>query len=163
VTELLYQKQHQLEQVQAERNAGQLRFERELKSAKEQVTEAKSARNRANAAAAMVDDDSIESIGPAYQRLANHKHIGTTVVQSARFLDMTTSWLGRALRVNPVIRLLFFIYLMFIHLFLTILIHHLQARAASEDDQAVSAAVDSPFDSTGELVLPPITVIHKED
>lgn len=61
---------------------------------------------------------------------------------SCRFLDATTLTAVRFLRQYPLGRLAVFGYIVFIHLFVYLLIHHLQQRAMHVEQSGLAVSVD---------------------
>lgn len=56
-------------------------------------------------------------LGPAYERLANHRNVGTAVRAGAKIFDSTAAGALRVLKDYPVARIAAFLYILFIHLF----------------------------------------------
>ncbi|KAK3280443.1 hypothetical protein CYMTET_11718 [Cymbomonas tetramitiformis] len=146
VTELLYQKQAQLERLTAEKSVQHLKLERELSSVNHKLQEASTARNRAAAISAINGEDDvvpINTLGPAYERLANNKNLGGAIRHGAQFLDIAASALGSALRKQPIFRIMVFVYILSVHLFLSFLIQRLQRQAEIAEGNMTN---NSPFD-----------------
>ncbi|KAK9832275.1 hypothetical protein WJX74_005187 [Apatococcus lobatus] len=138
VTELLWMKQTQLEQLAGEKAALQLSLERALHSAREDAERIKrrSKSERSAPAYPAVDDVVVpmDALGDTYFRLANHDRVGRAVRVSAQWLDTFSASAMRFLRQYPLGRLLVFLYAIFVHLFIWLLIIRLQHRAFNVEE-----------------------------
>eukprot|EP00775_Hariotina_reticulata_P010414 gene10414-10572_t len=79
----------------------------------------------------------MDALGEPYQRLARHNKLGGAVQATARFLDTTAATAGQLLRQQPLARLIMFVYVVLIHLYVYFLLarmqrHALQLMAAQE-------------------------------
>lgn len=61
--------------------------------------------------------------------------MGGVVRGAGRVMDLSAATLSRTLKTQPVVRFVFFTYLLCVHLFLWMLISHMQSRAELEDMQ----------------------------
>ncbi len=85
-TELLYLKQSQLEHMAGEKAAAQLHLEREQAAARVESIGRREATERASVSYATADYDVVpmDSLGGAYQKLANNQRVGDVVKAGAR-------------------------------------------------------------------------------
>mmetsp|Transcript_34977 Transcript_34977/g.82937 ORF Transcript_34977/g.82937 Transcript_34977/m.82937 type:complete len:811 (+) Transcript_34977:165-2597(+) len=138
VTELLYLKQTQLEKMAAEKAAQQLSLEREISGLREELD--RSRRRGTGARDPMETYGSemtpMDTMGAAYQRLANDERLGRAVKGFAKAVDVTAANAMRLLRQYPLARVVFFLYSIFIHLFVYVLIQRLQSRLIQIDNDA---------------------------
>lgn len=120
----------------AEKAAQQLTLERELATARAEAERVRRRQqtDRAVASFAVMDEVvPMDALGDAYHRLANHSRLGNAVRTGARFLDDGASMAAKILRQYPLWRLVMFLYVIFVHLFVYFLLNRLQHRAFSVD------------------------------
>lgn len=68
----------------------------------------------------------MDALGEPYQRLARHNKLGGAVQATARFLDITAASASHLIRHYPLARLVVFVYVILIHLFVYLLIFKMQ-------------------------------------
>eukprot|EP00879_Flechtneria_rotunda_P003819 GHRR01004059.1.p1 GENE.GHRR01004059.1~~GHRR01004059.1.p1 ORF type:complete len:940 (+),score=461.32 GHRR01004059.1:146-2965(+) len=131
--ELLYQKQQQLERVSGEKQGQIMMLERQINTLKLDL-------GRAHAAAAAAtsggsssrpahDIIPMDALGEPYQRLARHRKLGGAVQATANFLDTTAASASQLLRQQPLVRLIVFLYIVLIHLYVYFLLARMQRQA----------------------------------
>ena len=146
VTDALYLKQSQIEQLTAENGVLQMQLDRQSTSSR-----ADTLRRRAAAVDKVFNgpDDyenlvPITSLGAGYDRLANAPgHLGGAVQAGAKFLDSTASHAVILIRRYPLWRLGFFFYLIGTHLFIYVLLHRLQHQIVHRIDMTDDAALNT--------------------
>lgn len=104
-----------------------------------QITSLKSELGKAHAAAAAAvtgvhlrsghDIIPMDALGEPYQRLARHNKLGGAVQATARFLDTTAASASQLLRQQPLARLVVFLYIVLIHLYVYFLLARMQKQA----------------------------------
>lgn len=110
---------------------GASQSERQIAELKETSRMQRKQTSLSNVTSGWVDTDAgdivpFESIGPAYERLAKNQNFGAAVRGGARLLDVSASTLGKILRQKPLFRIGIFLYIVFVHMFLWLLISRLQ-------------------------------------
>mmetsp|Transcript_11547 Transcript_11547/g.36522 ORF Transcript_11547/g.36522 Transcript_11547/m.36522 type:complete len:377 (-) Transcript_11547:117-1247(-) len=143
LTEVLYQKQTQLERVSSEKAAMQIQLERELLETKEAAEKARSRTSRQSLMATHVDDDVVpmDTIGPMYDKLASDNRFGGMIKGGGKMLDATASQAARILRQSPLMRIVILCYIVFVHFFISYLIHRLQDKADYAEEAEAAAAL----------------------
>lgn len=71
----------------------------------------------------------MDALGEPYQRLARHNKLGGAVQATARFLDTTAATASQLLRQQPLARLIVFVYVVLIHLYVYFLLARMQRHA----------------------------------
>eukprot|EP00878_Enallax_costatus_P027704 GHUV01029850.1.p1 GENE.GHUV01029850.1~~GHUV01029850.1.p1 ORF type:complete len:126 (+),score=48.53 GHUV01029850.1:175-552(+) len=71
----------------------------------------------------------MDALGEPYQRLARHRKLGGAVQATANFLDRTAASAAQLLRQQPLARLLVFVYIVLIHLYVYFLLARMQRQA----------------------------------
>ncbi|KAL0037207.1 hypothetical protein WJX79_006059 [Trebouxia sp. C0005] len=147
VTELLYTKQTQLERMAAEKAAQQLAHERQMAHAKDDAERVKRRvkTERASASFGSSLDDVVvpmDSLGEAFDRLANDNRVGSYVKAGARALDTSAAAAVRLIKQYPLGRLFVFLYIIGIHAFIYILISRLQGQALGHSSHAAATMED---------------------
>lgn len=71
----------------------------------------------------------MDALGEPYQRLARHNKLGGAVQATARFLDSTAASASQLLRQQPLARLIMFLYIILIHLYVYFLLARMQKQA----------------------------------
>lgn len=105
-----------------------------------QITSLKSELGKAHAAAAAAsvsglhmrsshDIIPMDALGEPYQRLARHNKLGGAVQATANFLDTTAASASQLLRQQPLARLIVFLYIVLIHLYVYFLLARMQRQA----------------------------------
>ena len=104
-----------------------------------QITSLKSELGKAHAAAAAAvtgvslrsghDIIPMDALGEPYQRLARHNKLGGAVQATANFLDTTAASASQLLRQQPLARLIVFLYIVLIHLYVYFLLARMQKQA----------------------------------
>lgn len=104
-----------------------------------QITSLKSELGKAHAAAAASvtglhmrsshDIIPMDALGEPYQRLARHNKLGGAVQATANFLDTTAASASQLLRQQPLARLIVFLYIVLIHLYVYFLLARMQRQA----------------------------------
>ncbi|CBI28011.3 hypothetical protein VitviT2T_016466 [Vitis vinifera] len=129
LTDLLYNKQTQLEAMASEKAAAGFQLEKEVKRLKEAQVEAERSRTSRRGSASWEDDTDIKALEPLP---LHHRHMAAASIQlqkAAKLLDSGAVRATRFLWRYPTARLLLLFYLVFVHLFLMYLLHHLQEQA----------------------------------
>eukprot|EP00899_Mesostigma_viride_P029520 jgi/Mesvir1/9753/Mv12213-RA.1 len=148
LTELLYQKQTQLESMASDRAAAYLELERKTMQMRE-VAE----RERASQMRERSFSDSEDNLRPiessvVYEGIVKKlSTVGPSVDRAARLLDFSAIRMGKFLWRNPLARLLLIAYLVWVHLFLMLLLHRLQEKvdiAEAETQAAADAGILKP-------------------
>lgn len=128
LTDLLYLKQTQLEAMASEKAAAVFQFEKEAKRFREFQAEAE--RNRNSRRTSMPWDEDYSELKPLEPLALQHRPmVGSSIRKAAKFLDSGAVSAGRFLWRNPLARLIFLFYLVFVHFFLLYLLHRLQEQA----------------------------------
>ncbi|KAK9801870.1 hypothetical protein WJX73_004805 [Symbiochloris irregularis] len=96
VTDLLYQKQAQLEEMAASKAVQQMTFERELSAARHEAERSlRGSRKQSAMHAALLSEGDLivpmEAMGDAYYRLSHHKRFGHAFKAAAKALDSTSA------------------------------------------------------------------------
>lgn len=104
-----------------------------------QVTTLRSELGKVHAAAAAAQTSSsvrvghdiipMDALGEPYQRLARHRKLGGAVQATANFLDRTAASASQLLRQQPLARLIVFLYIVLIHLYVYFLLARMQRQA----------------------------------
>jgi hypothetical protein len=71
----------------------------------------------------------MDALGEPYQRLARHNKLGGAVQATANFLDSTAASASQLLRQQPLARLIAFLYIVLIHLYVYFLLARMQKQA----------------------------------
>lgn len=133
MSEMLYQKQLHGEQLAAEKAAQQLLLERQLLQAQNELQRWRATASHRDGPPASrgVSHDVIpmDTLGEPYQRLIRHNRIGRAVKATGLLLDRTAATAAHILRTYPLGRLLVFLYVIFIHLYVYFLIARMQKLA----------------------------------
>ncbi|CAA6666046.1 unnamed protein product [Spirodela intermedia] len=128
LTDLLYQKQTQLEAMASEKAAAQYQLEKEASRLREVQIEAERSRVARRPLPSWEDDTDLKSLDPLP---LHHRHMAGASMQLQRAAKLLDSGAVRATRFlwrYPVARVLLLLYLVFVHLFLMYLLHRLQRR-----------------------------------
>ncbi|KAK3436407.1 hypothetical protein EUGRSUZ_C01004 [Eucalyptus grandis] len=129
LTDLLYYKQTQLETMASEKAAAEFQLEKELKRTQEAQVEAERSRVSRRASSSWEEDAEMKALEPLP---LHHRHMAGASIQlqkAAKLLDSGAARATRFLWRYPTARLLLLFYLVFVHLFLMYLLHHLQEQA----------------------------------
>lgn len=144
LTDLLYSKQSQIENLTAERGALQMQLDRQGSSSRSDGM-----RRRSAAVDKMFSGESYDNVvpmnalGPGYERLANAPgHLGGAVQAGARILDAIALQAVILIRQSPLWRLGVFAYILGMHAFIyALLFFHQQVNMGSPGDIVDSKAV----------------------
>lgn len=129
LTDLLYYKQTQVEAMASEKAAAEFQLEKELKRTQEAQAEAERNRVLRRASSSWEEDSEMKALEPLP---LHHRHMVGASIQlqkAAKLLDSGAARATRFLWRYPTARLLLLFYLVFVHLFLMYLLHHLQEQA----------------------------------
>ncbi|KAK6941471.1 Golgin subfamily A member 5 [Dillenia turbinata] len=131
LTDLLYYKQTQLENMVSEKAAAVFQLEKELKRLQEAQVEAERSKVSRHASSSWEEDSDMKTLEsfPLY-----HRHVvgaSEQLQKAAKILDAGAARATRFLWRNPIARLMLLFYLVFAHLFLMYLLHRLQEQADS--------------------------------
>ncbi|XP_056176865.1 golgin candidate 1-like isoform X2 [Syzygium oleosum] len=144
LTDLLYYKQTQLEAMASEKAAAEFQLEKELKRTQEAQAEAERNRVSRRASSSWEEDSEMKALEPLP---LYHRHMVGASIQlqkAAKLLDSGAARATRFLWRYPTARLLLLFYLVFVHLFLMYLLHHLQEQvdkfSASEVAESMGLA-----------------------
>ncbi|XP_030529977.1 golgin candidate 1 isoform X2 [Rhodamnia argentea] len=147
LTDLLYYKQTQLEAMASEKAAAEFQLEKELTRTQEAQAEAERNRVSRRASSSWEEDSEMKALEPLP---LHHRHMVGASVQlqkAAKLLDSGAARATRFLWRYPTARLLLLFYLVFVHLFLMYLLHHLQEQADkfSASEVAESMGLANPM------------------
>eukprot|EP00250_Pteridium_aquilinum_P014807 c22212_g1_i1 orf=164-2236(+) len=143
LTEVLYLKQTQLEEMASEKAALVFQLEEGLNRSRQVQADAER-HTKMQHPIAVWDDESamktLESLGLQKRRL-----VGTSIQKAVKFLDTGAVTAGRFLWRRPLARLGVLLYLVFVHAFLLYLLHRLQEQvldsiSSKEELEAAAAA-----------------------
>ncbi|EPS57774.1 hypothetical protein M569_17042, partial [Genlisea aurea] len=126
---LKYYKQTQLETMASEKAAAEFQLEKEVKRLQDAQLEAERNRASRRAASSWVEDSDIKALEPLP---VYHRHLAGASLQlqrAAKLLDNGAVRATRFLWRYPTARVILLFYLVFVHLFLMYLLHHLQEQA----------------------------------
>ncbi|KAK6248584.1 hypothetical protein QUC31_020149 [Theobroma cacao] len=129
LTDLLYYKQTQLETMASEKAAAEFQLEKEIKRLQEAQVEVERSRVPRRASSSWEEDTEIKALEPLP---LHHRHMATASIQlqkAAKLLDSGAVRATRFLWRYPTARIILLFYLVFVHLFLMYLLHHLQEQA----------------------------------
>ncbi|WCJ42548.1 golgin candidate 1 [Euphorbia peplus] len=146
LTDLLYYKQTQLEAMATDKAAAEFQLEKELKRLQEAQAEAERSRVPRRASSSWEEEAEMKELEPLP---LHHRHMETASIQlqkAAKLLDTGAARATRFLWRYPTARLILLFYLVFVHLFLMYLLHHLQeqADALSAREVAESMGLTNP-------------------
>ncbi|XP_021276385.1 golgin candidate 1 isoform X2 [Herrania umbratica] len=129
LTDLLYYKQTQLETMASEKAAAEFHLEKEIKRLQEAQVEVERSRVPRRASSSWEEDTEIKALEPLP---LHHRHMAAASIQlqkAAKLLDSGAVRATRFLWRYPTARIILLFYLVFVHLFLMYLLHHLQEQA----------------------------------
>ncbi|KAL4298279.1 hypothetical protein GQ457_12G022840 [Hibiscus cannabinus] len=129
LTDLLYNKQTQLETMASEKAAAEFQFEKEIKRLQEAQVEVERSRVPRRGSYLWDEDTEIKALEPLP---VHHRHLATASIQLqkvAKLLDSVSVRATRFLLRYPAARIILLCYLVFVHLFLMYLLHRLQEQA----------------------------------
>ncbi|QDZ21399.1 golgin-like protein [Chloropicon primus] len=136
MTDLLYQKQEQLEKLASDKAAIQMSLEKELNGLKQELQQTKSINSnitRRGQAFDIEDVVPIESM-KMYDRLAKNRRVGNYLKKGAQALDFSTSTVVGLLKQQPIVRIGLFAYIMLIHFYLYWVMYRLSSKAVPMTD-----------------------------
>ena len=143
MTDLLYEKQSQIDSTAHGDAAARRRMESDMRLLRDRLQDAEDElrRRRSPAGAGRgVGDDEMVSIeagmGNAYGRLTKLKHAGPALKRSISVLDTTANTATTLMRRSPVVRVVFSVYFVLIHLMVYYLLHRLQHHVVHHHDGA---------------------------
>ncbi|KAK8568660.1 hypothetical protein V6N13_106558 [Hibiscus sabdariffa] len=129
LTDLLYYKQTQLETMASEKAAAEFQLEKEIKRLQEVQVEVERSRFPRRASSSWEEDTEIKALEPLP---VHHRHVAAAGIQLQKAVKLLDSGAVRATRFlwrYPTARIILLCYLVFVHLFLMYLLHHLQEQA----------------------------------
>ncbi|XWS17328.1 hypothetical protein CRYUN_Cryun33cG0057900 [Craigia yunnanensis] len=129
LTDLLYYKQTQLETMASEKAAAEFQLEKEIKRLQATQVEVERSKVPRRASSSWEEDTEIKELEPLPLR---HRHMAAASMQlqkAAKLLDSGAVRATRFLWRYPTARIILLCYLVFVHLFLMYLLHHLQEQA----------------------------------
>ncbi|CAK7337483.1 unnamed protein product [Dovyalis caffra] len=141
LTDLLYYKQTQLEAMASEKAAAEFQLEKEVKRLQEARVEAERSRASRRTSSSWEEDTEMKEIEPLP---LYHRHMVGASIQlqkAAKLLDSGAARATRFLWRYPTARLSLLFYLVFVHLFLMYLLHHLQEQADSFSAREVAESM----------------------
>lgn len=132
--------QAQLERLAADKAAQQMLLERQVSALQQELGRAQAAAAQAGGAGGYHmrhgggmggghDIIPMDALGEPYQRLARHNKLGGAVTATANFLDRTAASGMQIVRNYPLARLILFIYIVLIHLYVYFLLARMQRQA----------------------------------
>ncbi|GMH03333.1 hypothetical protein Nepgr_005172 [Nepenthes gracilis] len=129
LTDLLYYKQTQLETMASEKAAAELQLEKEIKRLQEAQAEAERSRLSRRVSSSWEEDTEMKELEPL--PLYHRRMVGASIQlrKAAKLLDSGAVRATRFLWRYPTARVSLLFYLVFVHLFLMYLLHHLQEQA----------------------------------
>ncbi|CAL9190200.1 unnamed protein product [Musa hybrid cultivar] len=149
LTDLLYHKQTQLETMTSEKAALEFQLVKELNRLQEAQLEAERSRVTSRASSSWEEDTDIKALEPLP---LYHRHmVGATkqLQRAAKLLDSGAVRATRFLWRYPTARVILLFYLVFVHLFLMYLLHHLQEQADKFASKEVAASMGLTKSSLG--------------
>ncbi|XP_064948277.1 golgin-84-like isoform X1 [Musa acuminata AAA Group] len=149
LTDLLYHKQTQLETMTSEKAALEFQLVKELNRLQEAQLEAERSRVTSRASSSWEEDTDIKALEPLP---LYHRHmVGATkqLQRAAKLLDSGAVRATRFLWRYPTARVILLFYLVFVHLFLMYLLHHLQEQADKFASKEVAASMGLSKSSLG--------------
>ncbi|PPD69822.1 hypothetical protein GOBAR_DD33300 [Gossypium barbadense] len=129
LTDLLYNKQTQLETMASEKAAAEFQLEKEIKRLQEAQVEVERSRVPRRASMSWEEDTEIKALEPLP---LHHRHMAVASIQLQKVVKLLDSVSVRATRFlwrYPAARIILLCYLVFVHLFLMYLLHRLQEQA----------------------------------
>ncbi|GAV88061.1 hypothetical protein CFOL_v3_31485 [Cephalotus follicularis] len=141
LTDLLYYKQTQLEAMASEKAAAEFHLEKELKRLQEAQVEVERTRVSRRGSSSWEEDTEMKALEPLP---LHHRHMAGASIQlqkAAKLLDSGAVRATRFLWRYPTARLILLFYLVFVHLFLMYLLHHLQEQADNLSAQEVAQSM----------------------
>ncbi|GAB2225333.1 hypothetical protein Droror1_Dr00006125 [Drosera rotundifolia] len=128
LTDLLYYKQTQLETMASEKAAAEFQLEKEMRRLQEAQAEAEKSRVSRKPSTSWEEDADMRELEPL--PLFQRHMVGASIQmrRAAKFLDTGAVRATRFLWRYPTARLSLLFYLVFVHLFLMYLLHHLQEQ-----------------------------------
>ncbi|CAK7337485.1 unnamed protein product [Dovyalis caffra] len=141
LTDLLYYKQTQLEAMASEKAAAEFQLEKEVKRLQEARIEAERSRASRRTSSSWEQDTEMKELEPLP---LYHRHMVGASIQlqkAAKLLDSGAARATRFLWRYPTARLSLLFYLVFVHLFLMYLLHHLQEQADSFSAREVAESM----------------------
>ncbi|TYI76461.1 hypothetical protein E1A91_D06G078100v1 [Gossypium mustelinum] len=129
LTDLLYNKQTQLETMASEKAAAEFQLEKEIKRLQEAQVEVERSRVPRRASMSWEEDTEIKALEPLP---LHHHHMAVASIQLQKVVKLLDSVSVRATRFlwrYPAARIILLCYLVFVHLFLMYLLHRLQEQA----------------------------------
>jgi hypothetical protein len=100
----------------------------------------------------------MDALGEPYQRLARHNKLGGAVKATANFLDTTAASASQLLRQQPLARLIVFLYIVLIHLYVYFLLARMQRQALLLVSQDHATGV-GPEHVAMQVQVPPAPVL----
>ncbi|CAN8257587.1 unnamed protein product [Cochlearia groenlandica] len=144
LTDLLYYKQTQLETMSSEKAAAEFQLEKEVKRLQEAQVEVEKSRVSRRPSATWEEDSEIKTLEPLP---LYHRHMATASTQLQNAFKLLDSGAVRATRFlwrYPIARISLLFYLIFVHLFLMYLLHHLQEQAEAQEVAQLTNSVFRP-------------------
>ncbi|KAG6739685.1 hypothetical protein POTOM_057299 [Populus tomentosa] len=145
LTDLLYNKQTQLEAMASEKAAAEFQLEKEVKRLQEaqacHYVEAERSRVSRRTSSSWEEDNEMKELEPLP---LYHRHMVGASIQlqkAAKILDSGAARVTRFLWRYPTARLILLFYLVFVHLFLMYLLHRLQEQADSFSAREVAESM----------------------
>ncbi|XP_051113992.1 golgin candidate 1-like isoform X2 [Andrographis paniculata] len=141
LTDLLYYKQTQLETMASEKAAAEFQLEKEVKRHQEAQFEAERNRASRGASTSWEDDSDMKSLESLP---LHHRHMAGARLQlqkAAKLLDTGAVRATKFLWRYPTARIILLFYLVFVHLFLMYLLHHLQDQADAYTSKEVAESM----------------------
>lgn len=141
LTDLLYYKQTQLEAMASEKAAAEFQLEKGVKRLQEAQVEAERSRASRRASSSWEEETDIKTLDSLP---LHHRHMAGASRQlqrAAKILDSGAVSATRFLWRYPIARVILLFYLVFVHLFLMYLLHHLQEQADNFASRDVAASM----------------------
>ncbi|PPS06403.1 hypothetical protein GOBAR_AA14242 [Gossypium barbadense] len=146
LTDLLYNKQTQLETMASEKAAAEFQLEKEIKRLQEAQVEVERSRVPRRASMSWEEDTEIKAL--EYVKLfplpLHHRHMAVASIQLQKVVKLLDSVSVRAIRFlwrYPAARIILLCYLVFVHLFLMYLLHRLQEQADNFADRELAESM----------------------
>ncbi|KAK5824642.1 golgin candidate 1-like isoform X4 [Gossypium arboreum] len=141
LTDLLYNKQTQLETMASEKAAAEFQLEKEIKRLQEAQVEVERSRVPRRASMSWEEDTEIKALEPLP---LHHRHMAVASIQLQKVVKLLDSVSVRAIRFlwrYPAARIILLCYLVFVHLFLMYLLHRLQEQADNFADRELAESM----------------------
>jgi len=159
MTDLLYLKQAQLEKLASDKAAIQMSLEKELNEVRRELKQAKQTiqqqqHQRVDPMHFDIEADLVPiERHQIFSRLSKSRRLAPYIKKGARALDLSASTVTRLIKDQPLVRIIMFLYLVFLHVFLYFIMSRLQGKAIKMDDALKSYQM---MPQSGSSATPPL-------